>query len=87
VNKQQIQTIALQAAGEYMMNHIADVMEMVQDIQARHNDDLNEKTLVIVEAQVKAIAEELSRQSKEPFLEETVSTRTPLSSMRRERDE
>lgn len=45
------------------MNHIAGVMEMVQDKRAL-NDELDEKTLVTIEAQVKAIAEELTHQSE-----------------------
>lgn len=63
LNQQQKQTIALQASGEYMMNHIAGVMEMVQDRHAL-NDELDEETLVSIEAHVKAIAEELIHQSK-----------------------
>jgi hypothetical protein len=63
LNEQQKRTIALQASGEYIMNHIAGVMEMVQD---KHipNDELDEETLVSIEAQVKAIAEELTHQSQ-----------------------
>ena len=63
LNERHIRTIALQAIGEYLMNHIAGVMEMVQDKRAL-NDELDEETLVTIEAQVKAIAEELTRQSK-----------------------
>jgi len=40
------------------MNHIAGVVEMVQDKRTLH-DELDEETLVTIEAQVKAIAEEL----------------------------
>ena len=64
MNDQQVRTIALQASGEYVMNHIADVMEMVQDTWARHDDDaLDEETLIAIEAEVKAMAEELTRQT------------------------
>ena len=63
LNEQQKRKIALQASGEYMMNHIAGVMEMVQD-KCALNDGLDEETLVSIEAQVKAIAEELTHQSK-----------------------
>lgn len=63
------QAIALQASGEYMMNHIADVMEMVQDTWARHEKSiLNEKTLIMVEAEVKAIAETLTQQASKPLI-------------------
>lgn len=63
LNEQQKRTTALQASGEYIMNHIAGVMEMVQDKHAP-NDELDEETLVSIEAQVKAIAEELTHQSQ-----------------------
>jgi len=63
LNERHIPTIALQAIGEYLMNHIAGVMEMVQDKRAL-NDELDEETLVTIEAQVKAIAEELTHQSE-----------------------
>ena len=60
MNKQQIQMIARQACGEYMMRHIVGIMEIVQDKHLRNKDEtLDEKTLVTIEAQVKAIAEEL----------------------------
>lgn len=65
MNDQQIRTSALQASGEYVMNHIADVMEMVQDTRARHDDNaLDEETLNAIEAEVKAMAEELTRQTR-----------------------
>jgi hypothetical protein len=61
MDEQYIQMIARQASGEYMMTHIAGVMRIVQE-ERRHNKDeaLDEETLVIIEAQVKAIAEELA---------------------------
>ena len=52
--------IAQQASGEYMMKHIAGIMGIVQDKRLRNKDEaLDEETLVIIEAQVKAIAEGL----------------------------
>jgi hypothetical protein len=61
VDEQKIQMIALQACGEYMMRHIAGIMGIVQDKRLRNKDEvLDEKTLVIIEAHVKAIAEGLS---------------------------
>jgi hypothetical protein len=65
LNTLQIRAIALQIVGTYTMNHIADVMEMLQD---KHGDELDEKTLITIEAQVKAIAEELIQQSRDHFL-------------------
>lgn len=60
MNKQDIQMIARQASGEYMMKHIAGIMGIVQDKRLRNkNEALDEETLVIIEAQVKAIAEGL----------------------------
>src|SRR5450432_265260 len=41
LNKQRMQTIALQASSEYLMNHIAGVMDMVHDT----DDTLDEETL------------------------------------------
>lgn len=65
LNALQIRNIALQIVGAYTMNHIADVMEMLQD---KHGDELDEKTLITIEVQVKAIAEELSQQSRDYLL-------------------
>jgi hypothetical protein len=60
MNEQHIQMIARQAIGEYVMKHIAGIMGIVQDKRLRNKDEvLDEKTLVIIEAQVKAIAEGL----------------------------
>jgi len=68
LNKLQIRIIALQVGGAYMMNHIADVMEMVQDKRALYDDELDEEALITIEAQVKAIAEELTQQSRDHLL-------------------
>lgn len=47
------------------MNHLDGVVEMVQDTGAmRHEDELTEASLTPIEAQIKAIAEELIRQSR-----------------------
>jgi hypothetical protein len=60
MKKYDIQMIARQASGEYMMKHIAGIMGIVQDTHLRNkNEALDEKTLVIIEAQIKALAEEL----------------------------
>lgn len=43
------------------MKHIAGIMGIVQDKRLRDKDEvLDEETLVIIEAQVKAIAQELA---------------------------
>jgi hypothetical protein len=66
MNEQHIQMIARQASGEYMMRHIAGIMGIVQDKRFRNKDEaLDEKTLVIIEAQVKAIAEGLAHSNVE----------------------
>jgi hypothetical protein len=66
MNEQRIRMMALQASGEYLMKHIAGVMGVVEDNRSRHDEGvLKEETLVAIEAQVKAIAEELVQQSRE----------------------
>ncbi len=66
MNEQYIQMIAQQAIGEYVMKHIAGIMGIVQDKRLRNKEEaLNEATLVIIEAQVKAIAEGLVHSNKE----------------------
>ena len=66
MNKQYIQMLARQASGEYLMKHIAGVMGIVQDKRQRNKEEaLDEKTLVIIEAQVKALAEELVHSNAE----------------------
>jgi hypothetical protein len=66
MKKTQIYYLALQATGEYLMNHIAGVMEMVQDKYAINKDQkLNEETQTAIEEQVKDIAGKLTRQSEE----------------------
>jgi hypothetical protein len=65
MNEQQIRMIALHAIGEYLMKHIAGVMGIIEDKRSWNKEGvLNEATLVTIEEQVKAIAEELIRQSK-----------------------
>jgi hypothetical protein len=60
MNKRDIQMIARRASGEYMMKHIAGIMEVVEDTRLRNKDKaLDEDTLVIIETRVKAIAEGL----------------------------
>jgi len=66
MNEQYIQMIARKASGEYMMKHISGIMGIVQEERRRNKDEaLDEETLVIVEAQVKAIAEELAHSNVE----------------------
>jgi hypothetical protein len=57
VDTQKLQRMALQASGKYLMNHLDGVMEMVQD--SHHEGELTEASLALIEAQIKAIAEEL----------------------------
>lgn len=65
MEKQQLHTLALQASGEYLMSHIADVMEMVQDQREEYNEQrLDEAMLIAIEAQAKVIAEQLTQQAK-----------------------
>jgi len=48
------------------MKHIAGIMGIIQDKRLRNKDEvLDEKTLVIIEAQVKAIAKGLLRSNAE----------------------
>ncbi len=66
MNKRDIQMIARQASGEYMMKHIAGIMGIIQDKRLRNkNEALDEETLVIIEAQVKALAEGLAHSNGE----------------------
>jgi hypothetical protein len=66
MNDQYIQMIARQASGEYMMKHIAGIMRIVEDKRLRNKDEaLDEEMLVIIEAQVKAIAEGLAHSNGE----------------------
>jgi len=66
MNKQDIQMIARQASGEYMMKHIAGIMGIVEDTCLRNkNEALDEETLVIIETQVKALAEGLAHSNGE----------------------
>ncbi|GHO69568.1 hypothetical protein KSC_084600 [Ktedonobacter sp. SOSP1-52] len=66
LDKQQLHTLALQASGEYLMSHIAGVMEMVQDQREEHSEPrLDETMLIAIEAQVKDIAEKITQQAKD----------------------
>jgi hypothetical protein len=66
MNEQYIQMLARKAIGEYAMKHIAGIMGIVQDKRLRNEDEtLDEKTLAIIEAQVKAIAEGLLHSNAE----------------------
>jgi len=86
LNEQRRRTIAFQASGEYLMNHIAGVMDMVQDARAFYGDTLDEETLVVIEAQVKSIAEELSHQAQEQRVGVLLTKKAPPLCMQRQRD-
>ena len=68
------------------MNHIAGVMDMVQDARAFNGDTLDEETLAAIEAQVKSIAEELIHQEQEQRVGVPLTKKTPPLYMRRQRD-
>jgi hypothetical protein len=82
LNEQRMRTIALQASSEYLMNHIAGVMDMVHDT----DDTLDEETLVAIEAHVKSIAEELTHQGQEQRVGVISTKKTPPLYMQRQRD-
>jgi hypothetical protein len=86
LNDLDIRTIVLQASGEYLMNHIADVMEVVQDKRSLNEDEPDEEMLVTIEAQVKAIAEELTHQSKEQRVGVLMTKRERSLSIQRRKD-
>jgi hypothetical protein len=86
LNEQYRRTLAFQASGEYLMNHIAGVMEMVQDKRALHDEELDEETLVTIEAQVKTIAEELTYQSQGQLVGVHRTKGEPSLSMERRKD-
>ena len=63
MDEQHIRIIVLHAIGEYLMKHIAGVMGIVEDKRSRNEQGmLDEETLVMIEAQVKAIAQEFAQQ-------------------------
>jgi hypothetical protein len=86
LNTRDIRTIALQASGEYLMNHLADVMEVVQDKLGLNEDKPDEEMLVTIEAQIKAIAEELTYQSKEQLIGVLMTKRERSLSIQRRKD-
>ena len=66
MNRQHSRALALQASGEYMMNHLTDILEMVEDTHSRRREGvLDENTLTTIERQVKTIAKALTFQSEE----------------------
>ena len=62
------------------MNHIAGVMDMVQDTGGA----LDEETLTAIEAQVKSIAEELAHQVQEQRVGVLLTKKTPPLYMQRQ---
>ena len=68
------------------MNHIAEVMDMVQDARTFHGDTLDEETLVAIEAHVKSIAEELTHQAQEQRVRVLSTKKAPPLYMQRQRD-
>ena len=69
------------------MNHIAGVMDMVQDTHTVHGDPLDEETLVTIEAQVKSIAEEMTHQAQEQRVGVPLAKKTPPLYMQRQLDD
>ena len=66
MHEQDIQMLARQASGEYLMKHIAGVIGIVQDKRLRNKEEvLDEETLVIIEVQVRALAEGLVHSNAE----------------------
>lgn len=62
----QTNVLALHATSTYIMNHIAGIMEIVQDqYKDKEDGELGENEQIAIETQVKAIAEKLTRQSME----------------------
>jgi hypothetical protein len=82
LNKQRAHGIAAQTSGKYLMNHIAGVMDMVQD----SDETLDEETLVAIEAHVKSMAEELISQAQEQRVGVLSKKKTPPLYMQRQRD-
>ena len=82
MNEQRIRAIAFQASGEYLMSHIAGVMDMVQDT----GDALDEETLAAIEAHVKSLAEELPHQAQEQRVGVLSTKKTPPLYMQRQQD-
>jgi hypothetical protein len=82
LNEQRIRTSATQTSGKYLMNHIAGVMDMVQD----SDNTLDEETLAAIEAHVKSIAEELIHQAQEQRVGVLSKKKTPPLYMQRQRD-
>jgi len=87
LNEQRKQILASQASGEYLMSHIAGVMDMVQDLCASQGDTLDEETLVSVEAHVKSMAEALIHQEQEQRVRVLSQKKTPPLYMQRQRDD
>ncbi len=78
---------SLQAIGTSLMNHIGDVMEMVQDKRALHEKELDEETLVTIEAQVKALAKELPLQAHKHLVGVSLTKRERSLSMQGRKDQ
>ncbi len=86
MDEQRRQTRAFQASGEYLMSHIAGVMDMVQDAHGFQDDALDEETLIDIEAQVKSIAEGLIDQAQEQRVGVLLTKKTPPLYMQRPAD-
>src|SRR5579862_5903148 len=86
LNNRERRTIAFQASGEYLMSHIADVMELVQDSRDLNEDEPDEEMLSTIEAQIKAIAEELIHQSEGQRVGVLMTKKERSLSIQRRRD-
>jgi hypothetical protein len=68
------------------MNHIAGVMDMVQGASTLHGETLDEEALVVIEAHVTSLAEELIHQAQEQCVGVLLTKKTPSLYMQRQRD-
>jgi hypothetical protein len=86
LNEQYKRTITLRASDEYQINYLAGAMEMVQNRGILHDGELDEETLITIEAQVKAVAEELVHLVQEQLVETRRAKEEPSSSTQKRRD-
>jgi hypothetical protein len=86
LNKLDLRMAALQVSGEYLMKHIADVMELIQDKCALDEDEPDEEMLVTIEAHIKAITEALITQSKGQHIGVLITKRERSLSIQRRKD-
>lgn len=59
---------ASQVSGEYLKDHLAEVMEQVQNIWTHSGEhELDEETLLRLEREINALAEELIQPTSKPL--------------------